>query len=112
MRQVRIQFAPLERAQAAGECRRRSVHFLEREPKQNVRAHALAAPARNVGITWKVILVLWLLFLAALCVRASLPAQAPASAAPDSLTSGSVRVTEIGAVPANQVPANERGAIS
>jgi hypothetical protein len=29
---------------------------------------SFAVPARNVGITWKVILLLWLSFLAALCL--------------------------------------------
>ena len=87
MRQVRVQFAPLERAQAARECRRRSVQFSGSPVSPEARAHALAAPARNVGITWKVILVLWLLFLAALCVRASLATQIPASDSPHPLTS-------------------------
>jgi hypothetical protein len=89
MSQTSVQFAPLERAQAVGACRRRSVQFLARETTRDSR-HSFAAPARNVGITWKVILLLWLLFLAALVLRASVPAPILKSVAPDPLSAATV----------------------
>ncbi len=93
MPQIRVQFAPLERAQAAGICRRRSVQFLERETRRDMFDSSLSAPARNVGITWKVILLLWLLFMATLVLRASVPAPVLKSVSPNPLSVGTVPVT-------------------
>jgi hypothetical protein len=73
MRHVSIQFAPLERAPAVRARHRRSVQFLGRETTQVMPDDSFAAPARNMRITWKVILLLWLLFLAALCLHARVP---------------------------------------
>jgi hypothetical protein len=91
MSQTSVQFAPLERAQAVGACRRRSVQFLARETTRDSR-HSFAAPARNVGITWKVILLLWLLFLATLCLPASVPAPILKSVSPNPLSAGAAAV--------------------
>jgi hypothetical protein len=55
--------------------------------------NSFAAPARNMRITWKVILLLWLLFLATLCLRASTPAPVLTSVSPNPLSVGTVTVT-------------------
>ena len=68
MRHLSIQFAPLERAQSVRDCRR-SVQSRQVEARQDMSRNSFSAHARNVGITWKVILLLWLVFLAALCLR-------------------------------------------
>jgi Divergent InlB B-repeat domain len=93
MPQSSVQFAPLERAQAVGTCRRRSVQFLRRETRRDMPDSSFSVPARNVGITWKVILLLWLLFLATLVLRASVPTPVLTSVTPNPVTSGTVNVT-------------------
>jgi hypothetical protein len=55
--------------------------------------NSFAAPARNMGITWKVILLLWLLFLATLCVRAIVPAPVPTSVSPSPMISSNGSTT-------------------
>jgi hypothetical protein len=52
-----------------------------------------AAPARNVGITWKVILLLWLALMAAVCLRASVTTPVLTSVTPNPVPSGTVNVT-------------------
>jgi hypothetical protein len=58
MRSSSVQFAPLQRAQAVPAPQRHSQS-----------ENSFAASARYVGITWKVILLFWLLFLAALYLQ-------------------------------------------
>jgi hypothetical protein len=98
MPHVSVQFAPLERAQIAPTYGRKSVQFSEREARQDMQGDSFAAPARNMGITWKVILLLWLLFLATLCVRAIVPAavRTPVSPSPTISSNGST-TTDAGA---------------
>jgi hypothetical protein len=51
------------------------------------------APARNVGITWKVILLLWLALMAVVCLRASVPTPVLTPVTPDPVPSGTVNMT-------------------
>jgi hypothetical protein len=82
MRPSTIQFAPSQRRQDSTPCNRRTVYLSSRAVRQQAVAATFATSARNVRVTWKVILLLWIALMAALCLRANsadLPARSLSS---------------------------------
>jgi hypothetical protein len=71
MRPSAIQFAPSRRLQDDRPCSRRSVYFSARDTRRQAIATTFSTSARNVRITWKVILLLWLALMVVLCLRAN-----------------------------------------
>lgn len=73
MRTSSIQFAPSRRLQDSSERNRRTIYVAAQDPRRKAVAAVFTSSARNVRITWKVILLLWLALMTALCLRASAP---------------------------------------